>query len=162
MAFLTYDEVKARLQKYIHKAGSYVFRYVHLLDVPCVASSKQTWNIAQPPLSQHLNQILWHANKNARIHWCATSRLHSYVLCDCALLNCQFRMLYDYIEHVHDFVRLYLINLHHFPLLSSTDYRVHAWGNGPLAMWLPKVKSYKLFRRINHCVKLCLMVIGNV
>lgn len=28
VAFLTYDEVKARLQKYIHKAGSYVFRYV--------------------------------------------------------------------------------------------------------------------------------------
>lgn len=27
VAFLTYDEVKARLQKYIHKAGSYVFRY---------------------------------------------------------------------------------------------------------------------------------------
>ncbi|XP_053620616.1 E3 ubiquitin-protein ligase CBL isoform X2 [Plodia interpunctella] len=26
VAFLTYDEVKARLQKYIHKAGSYVFR----------------------------------------------------------------------------------------------------------------------------------------
>lgn len=26
MAFLTYDEVKARLQKYINKAGSYVFR----------------------------------------------------------------------------------------------------------------------------------------
>lgn len=28
VAFLTYDEVKARLQRYIHKAGSYVFRYV--------------------------------------------------------------------------------------------------------------------------------------
>lgn len=27
VAFLTYDEVKARLQRYIHKAGSYVFRY---------------------------------------------------------------------------------------------------------------------------------------
>uniref|UniRef100_A0A1A9WFI2 E3 ubiquitin-protein ligase CBL n=1 Tax=Glossina brevipalpis TaxID=37001 RepID=A0A1A9WFI2_9MUSC len=26
VAFLTYDEVKARLQRYIHKAGSYVFR----------------------------------------------------------------------------------------------------------------------------------------
>lgn len=26
VAFLTYDEVKARLQKYITKAGSYVFR----------------------------------------------------------------------------------------------------------------------------------------
>lgn len=26
VAFLTYDEVKARLQKYINKAGSYVFR----------------------------------------------------------------------------------------------------------------------------------------
>lgn len=26
VAFLTYDEVKARLQKYIHKSGSYVFR----------------------------------------------------------------------------------------------------------------------------------------
>ncbi|KAF9418022.1 hypothetical protein HW555_005006 [Spodoptera exigua] len=26
VAFLTYDEVKARLQKYIHRAGSYVFR----------------------------------------------------------------------------------------------------------------------------------------
>lgn len=26
VAFLTYDEVKARLQKYIRKAGSYVFR----------------------------------------------------------------------------------------------------------------------------------------
>lgn len=26
VAFLTYDEVKARLQKYIQKAGSYVFR----------------------------------------------------------------------------------------------------------------------------------------
>lgn len=31
VAFLTYDEVKARLQKYIHKAGSYVFRYGHFL-----------------------------------------------------------------------------------------------------------------------------------
>lgn len=28
VAFLTYDEVKARLQKYISKAGSYVFRWV--------------------------------------------------------------------------------------------------------------------------------------
>lgn len=28
VAFLTYDEVKARLQRYIHKAGSYVFRCV--------------------------------------------------------------------------------------------------------------------------------------
>lgn len=28
VAFLTYDEVKARLQKYINKAGSYVFRCV--------------------------------------------------------------------------------------------------------------------------------------
>lgn len=26
VAFLTYDEVKARLSKYINKAGSYVFR----------------------------------------------------------------------------------------------------------------------------------------
>lgn len=28
VAFLTYDEVKARLQKYINKAGSFVFRCV--------------------------------------------------------------------------------------------------------------------------------------
>lgn len=34
VAFLTYDEVKARLQKYIHKAGSFVFRcVVVVLDV---------------------------------------------------------------------------------------------------------------------------------
>ncbi|KAF9812943.1 hypothetical protein SFRURICE_016013 [Spodoptera frugiperda] len=29
VAFLTYDEVKARLQKYIHRAGSYVFSYLY-------------------------------------------------------------------------------------------------------------------------------------
>lgn len=33
VAFLTYDEVKARLHKYINKAGTYVFRSVPLFKL---------------------------------------------------------------------------------------------------------------------------------
>lgn len=62
VAFLTYDEVKARLQKYIHKAGSYVFRYGHLR----LKSTQFVWlNCSNPNKGRRNNNN----NKTQRVQW---------------------------------------------------------------------------------------------
>lgn len=46
--------------------------------------------------------------------------------------------------------------------LIFPGYRVHAWDNGQLVMWPVMVKYCKRFHRINHCVRHCSTVTGNI
>ncbi|EDS36996.1 cbl-d [Culex quinquefasciatus] len=54
VAFLTYDEVKARLQKYINKAGSYVFREGFYLFPDGKPHNPDLSFAVQSPLEDHI------------------------------------------------------------------------------------------------------------